>query len=388
MKLNRSGDRWWIGGRGYTFGVQGAMPEWWHQWRGPGGRSAPIRGRSAFDRQYPDGMGAWVLDQANMIERCSQIVGQWTDVRLALELRKRGLWWAPVLLPNEETNAWARRGASVSEGIDLVRSAARELVERVERFGGDPATAINAVSDFQEPIWAALRFGILNADQAVDVARELFPACAEVMREELPGEPLIASPKLAGSTRKDFDEWGWIGTENDEPGGDSHRWQLLTASASGRDVLALNCYGDRSRHRLEDQYRWTGLPIMITEFSRWILDPRANRRRWAEFKIMQKSTTYPHEDSIGASVDAVERDIMHDVEGEPWVIGSMIYLWSYHAWNWGRSKRHRAMGYLGHAVDPTITDRKTYRETRNIGWIDGVGRAVERADKRGKELRP
>ena len=70
------------------------------------------------------------------------------------------------------------------------------------------------------------------------------------------------------------------------------------------------------------------------------------------------------------------------------VIGSMIYLWSYHAWNWGRSKRHRAMGYLGHAVDPTITDRKTYRETRNIGWIDGVGRAVEKANKRGKELRP
>ena len=379
--------RWWLGDHGHVIGMQGVSPIWWRQWTGPGGSHGPFgHGTDAFSRYYPDGLHGWVEDHSDVVLRSGiRLLTQWTDPSLALALREHGVEWVPVLLCSEKTKQWAKAGASVADGVDRVRSACRDLRSVIEGRGRDPIEALSGLIDWQEPIWSVLRYGILPGDAAVSLAQELFPRCADVMREEFPGVP-VWGPKLAGSTRRTHERFSWVGWEGTDPGGPGHRWPLLRAASEGREVLNINCYGDRADHRLREQHEWTGLPIAVSEFSRWVLGRGANRLRWADFRFMGRSESFPCSPSGLASAEAITADVMHDVDA-PYIIASCLYHYSHHARDWGVGPRRRLFGYLGHVVDPTRAAATGGREWRDEEWIREMGSTAAEANALGLTLR-
>ena len=379
--------RYSLGDHGYVLGMQGVDPVWWHQWTGPGGQHSRLPGRlSAFDRYYPDGLSAWVTEQATLLKRTGvKLLTQWTETNLALAMVSDGSLWVPVLMPAPATKSWVESGCVVSEGVELVRQAARELRASIEVRGYDYRKVLAGVIDWQEVVWDSIRYGILGADAAVAMAEELFPACVLAIKEELPGIP-VWSPKLAGSTTNDHADSGWRGFDDDPMGGFSHRWALLRAASAGREVLCLNCYGDRRKHRLDEQHSYTRLPIVITEFARWTLSREANPYRWADFKVMGRKKSYYPANSSRESAESITGDVIFDAEA-PYILGSCLYLWSHHAWDWGFAPNQRLFGYLGHAVDPTRPDPSGSREWRDYQWMDEVRSAAEEADTLARKLR-
>ncbi len=388
MKINHANGRYWLGDHGHLLGMQGVMADWWRQWTGVGGQHRPFgrKWKSAFDRYYKDGKDAWIEEQASLLLRTGVgLLTQWTDPRLAICLNERGVAWVPLLMGPEKVKSWVKDGADANEGVNRLRSECIQFRRMIENLGYDPVEVMSGVIDFQEPIWTALHTRTLYASEALALAEEMLPRCAEVLRREFPGVP-VWSPKLAGSTRRDHIGYGWIGWDGDPMGGRSHRWPLLRAAAEGRDVLNLNCYGAREDHRLKDQHEASGLPIAISEFSHWVLNKHNNPLRAMDFDTFKRSIRFTHADSTDDSVEAITRDLIHDAES-PFIVASCVYLWSYHAWDWGFGPRTPLFGYLGHAVDPTQRDRLTNREWRDYHWMDGLNGAISDANQLAKKLR-
>lgn len=387
MQVNKTNGRYHLGDSGHLLGMQGVSPMWLHQWTGPGGRHSPFApGISAFDRYYPGGLHEWVEDQADLVLRSGvRLLTQWTEINLAIRLSKEGVAWVPVLMPNEETKRWVQGGCDIEEGVSRVRNSARSLRESIEGRGEDYRQVLSGVIDWQEVIWDALRYEILLAPSAIQVAQELFPRCAAVIREELPGIP-VWGPKLAGSTMRDHPDWGWDGWKGSGIGERGHRWSLLKAASEDREVLCLNCYGDRGDHRLADQHEWTGLPIVITEFAHWTLSRKANPFRWGDFKVMGRSKRFNPAPSSEESASRVAADLIHDASSS-FIMGSILYLWSHHAWDWGFAPNQPLFGYLGHVVDPTRPNPGGRGEWRDEGWISRVGVSASEADALARKLR-
>ena len=388
MKVNESNGRYWLGDHAHLLGMQGCMPEWWRQWNGVGGQHRPFdkQWQNSFEKYYGGNKKLWVEHQLGLLLRTGvNLLTQWTDVGLALEARKQGVEWVPVLCGPVPTKKWVMNGAKVDEGVSMVRSACVDLRRKIEFTGADPSEALSGVIDWQEVVWDCLRYGVIYGPAAVDMAERLFPRCADVIKEELPGVP-IWSAKLAGSTEKDHMAYGWVGFKDDSIGGRSYRWPLLTAAIEGRDVLSLNCYGDRGAHRLQDQHQWTDRPIAITEFSHWVLSRHQNLLRYLDYKVFKRKIRFTHADSTQESVDAVKRDLLYDARA-PYIVASCIYQWAYHAWDWGWGEGTPLWGYLGHAVDVTNSDRLSGREWRNYEWMDGVSEALQEASELALRLR-
>ena len=388
MKVNESNGRYWLGDHAHLLGMQGCMPEWWRQWNGLGGQNRPFnqQWQNSFEKYYGGNKKLWAEHQLKLLMRTGVgLLTQWTDVGLALDARKQGIEWVPVLCGPVPTKKWVNDGADIEVGVSMVREACVDLRKKLEFVGTSPEEALSGVMDWQEPIWDALRYGAVYGTDGLRLAERLFPQCAEVIREELPGVP-VWSPKLAGSTEKDHMGYGWVGFKGDLVGDKSYRWPLLTSASEGRDVLSLNCYGDRESHRLEDQHRWADKPIAITEFSHWVLSRKQNALRYADYKVFNRKIRFTHADSTEESIAAVKRDLLHDAKA-PYIVASCIYQWAYHAWDWGWGEGTPLWGYLGHAVDVTDRDRLSGKEKRNYDWMDGVSEAIWEASNLAQRLR-
>lgn len=404
LSIRSSGSRLYLadedaGGRAIPYPIVGnaCLSAWWQVPNLYG-----LAGRSAWDqyyveparRRYRAPMALWAEEQGREMLRAGiSVTGMWVDLRISTEVP--GLWgWHVLANMHDHAAALVAGGLQIEEGRRILIHAADRLLEDLGRHGRSSRDVV-AICDWNEPAWNLLLAGA-QGDTILTFLAELYPWAMELMNEQFP-RALITGPRVAGSTRKDRPDSGWVGRyrvdlqgqlverEPDDPS--SHYWRHVRMASADRAVYAQNCYSDdpeRWIHRLDlvsaalRGWGHTGA-VAVAECTWAMTRGLPHAALWAQRHLPRHPAwTYPVGGSPKDGAGLYVRSFAADVE-RGCCVASSIYGWTTHNQDW------YPLGMPWGPVIPTWPGADA-REYRDQTWIQTLGEGIARVRERHTQL--